>query len=80
MNQYLVSAAVFKLNKGVSDYDESGLGVVAPIRLPLNSKRLTANHLRRLAAGLEVPTGASADELRQMISWQGGVECAGYLD
>ena len=37
------------------------------IRLPLNSKRLTANHLRRLAAQLDVPTGASADELRQMI-------------
>ena len=45
----------------------SGLGAVAPIRLPLNSKRLTVGHLRRLASALEVPTGASADEIRQMI-------------
>ena len=46
---------------------EGGLGVTAPIRLPLNSKRLTANHLRRLAAELEIATSASTDELRQMI-------------
>ena len=38
-----------------------------PIRLPLNSRRLTVNHLRRLASELEVPTSTSADELCQMI-------------
>ena len=37
------------------------------MRMPLNSKRLKAGHLRRLAAALGVPTAASADELRQMI-------------
>ena len=36
-------------------------------RLPLNSKRLTASQLKRLAAALEVPTTAAADEVRQMI-------------
>ena len=45
----------------------SGLGLLEPIRLPLNSRRLTTNHLRCLAAELELPTEASADELRQMI-------------
>ena len=37
------------------------------MRMPLNSRRLTAGHLRRLAAALDVPTGASTDELRQVI-------------
>ena len=37
------------------------------MRLPLNSRRLKAEQLRRLAAVLDVPTTASADELRQMI-------------
>ena len=46
---------------------ESRLGSAASIRLPLNSKRLTTNHLRRLASELEVPTTASPDEIRQMI-------------
>ena len=45
---------------------ESGPGLAA-MRLPLNSRRLTASHLRRLAAELEVPTGASTNEIRQMI-------------
>ena len=46
---------------------ESGAGLMTPIRLPLNSKRLTVSHLRRLASEVGVPTAASADELRQMI-------------
>ena len=45
---------------------ESRLGMAA-IRLPLNSRRLTVNHLRYLAAELEVPTSASTDKIRQMI-------------
>ena len=40
---------------------------MAAIRLPLNSRRLTASHLRCLAAELEVPTGASTNEICQMI-------------
>ncbi len=37
------------------------------LRVPLNSKRLTAGHLRRLAEALQLPTTTSADELCQMI-------------
>ena len=48
--------------------EERGRREHAPsMRMPLNSKRLKAGHLRRLAAALGVPTAASADELRQMI-------------
>ena len=36
--------------------------------LPLNSKRLTAALLRQLAAALDVPNSASAEDLRQLIS------------
>ena len=46
---------------------ESGVRATALIRLPLNSKRLTVNHLRQLASEVSVPTGVSSDELRQMI-------------
>ena len=35
--------------------------------LPLNSKRLTGVLLKQLARGLEIPTGSSGDELRQLI-------------
>ena len=79
MSQYLVSTAVFVLYTGMSDDGESGLGAVTPIRLPLNSKRLTAHHLWHLAAELEVPTGASADELRQMIDGKLS-EAGSYLE
>ena len=37
------------------------------VQLPLNSKRLTTNYLRRLATEVGVPTTASGDELWQMI-------------
>ena len=36
--------------------------------VPLNSKRLTAAYLRRLAGALEIPTSASSEELRQLIA------------
>ena len=36
-------------------------------RYPLNSRRLTACHLRALAKALELPTTGSADQLRQCI-------------
>ena len=42
--------------------------MAAPDRpLPLNSKRLLAAHVRQLARTLELPTTASANEIRQMI-------------
>jgi len=35
--------------------------------LPLNSKLLTSTYLRRIAEALELPTGGSPEETRQMI-------------
>ena len=35
--------------------------------LPLNSRRLTATYLKRIAQSLELPTAGSADETRQLI-------------
>ena len=35
--------------------------------IPLNSKRLTAEYLKRLARALDVPTTAAGDEIRQMV-------------
>ena len=35
--------------------------------LSLNSNKLTGALLKQLATGLEIPTGASGDELRQLI-------------
>lgn len=36
--------------------------------LPLNSKRLTKKLMKQLAVALEVPTSATPDDLRQLIS------------
>ena len=44
--------------------------------LPLNSKRLTAAHLRRIAATLELPTTGATKQLRQVI--KGKLETEGY--
>ena len=41
--------------------------MVIPVHLPLKPKRLTVCHLRWLTSEVGVPTGASADELRQII-------------
>ena len=38
-----------------------------PIRLPLNSRHLTAAQIKRLGRALELPTSASVEEVRQMI-------------
>ena len=35
--------------------------------LPLNSRRLTAVHLRHIAGAMELPSTGSADEVRQLI-------------
>ena len=39
----------------------------AQLPIPLNSKRLSAAHLKRLATAMELPTEAVGDEVRQMI-------------
>ena len=39
----------------------------AQLLILLNSKRLSATHLRRLATAMELPTEAVGDEVRQMI-------------
>ncbi len=39
----------------------------APLPLPLNSRRLSSAHLKRLANTMGVPTTATGDEVRQMI-------------
>ncbi len=36
-------------------------------QLPLNSRRLTASHMRQIAEALELPTKASPEELHQLI-------------
>ena len=36
-------------------------------RVPLNSRRLTAVHLRQVGRALDLPTSGSADEVRQLI-------------
>ena len=38
-----------------------------PVRLPLNSRRLTAAQIKRLGRALDLPTSASVEEVRQMI-------------
>ena len=45
-------------------------------RVPLNSRRLTAVHLRQLAEALELPAVGSADEIRQVI--EGKLQSSGY--
>ena len=44
--------------------------------LPLNSKRLTAAHLRQIASALELPTKGAADQLRQVV--EGRLQTDGY--
>ena len=44
----------------------------ARLPIPLNSKRLTAAHLKRLAMALDIPTTAAGDEVRQMVEGKFG--------
>ena len=52
-----------------SDGEESRGRPVIPSGkvVPLNSRRLTATHLKRVAEALKLPTTGSADQLRQLI-------------
>ena len=40
---------------------------VMQLPIPLNSRRLSTIHLKRLATAIDVPTSANGDEVRQMI-------------
>ena len=53
----------------MSEESDSDVGRVAPSGklLPLNSRRLTAAHLRYIAGAMELPHTGSADEVRQLI-------------
>ena len=46
----------------------SGQGLMASTRLPLNSRRMTVDHLCWLVSEFDVPTSASSNELCQMIN------------
>lgn len=46
---------------------EEAVGLPHGRLYPLNSKRLTAAHLRQLAEALKLPTMGAVDEIRQMI-------------
>ena len=53
----------------MSEHEEDEAGSRAIPRgqyLPLNSKRLTAAHLRQIASALDLPTTGAADQLRQV--------------
>ena len=46
--------------------------------VPLNSKRLTAVHLRRVAEALELPMTGATDQLRQLI--EGNLESERHIE
>ena len=60
----------------MSDDSDSDVGRVSPSGklLPLNSRRLTAAHLRHIAGAMGVPSTGSADEVRQLIEGKLGDE------
>ena len=60
----------------MSDDSHSGDGRVALAGklLPLNSRRLTAAHLRHIAGAMGLPSTGSADEVRQLIEGKLGDE------
>ena len=45
-------------------------------RLPLNSRRLTAAHLKQIATAMELPVTGSTDQLRQLI--EGKLQTEGH--
>ena len=52
---------------GSESDDPHGPELPRGLRLPLNSKRLTAVHLRAIAKAMDLPTTGSADQVRQGI-------------
>ena len=55
------------LNGSTHVSSDESLELRRTVRLPLNSRRLTASQLKRVGAALELPTAASTDEVRQII-------------
>ena len=59
--------------ESLEDFSE---GQRTRLPVPLNSKRLTAVHLKRLVKALMVPTATASDEIRQMV--EGKLEEQGH--
>ena len=53
--------------EGSREERETGERSRGRLPIPLNSRRLTAGHLKRLARALDVPTTATGDDIRQMV-------------
>ena len=59
--------AELEFGGGESDLSEGEQEALTGQVLPLNSKRLTAHHLRQISEALQLPTSGSADQVRQLI-------------
>ena len=59
--------AELEFGGGESDLSEGEQEVLTGRVLPLNSKRITAHHLRQISGALQLPTSGSADQMRQLI-------------
>ena len=55
------------LNSILSDLEIEEDNILNGPTFPLNSKRLNAAQIRQLAAALDIPIGATADKVRQML-------------
>ena len=55
------------LNSILSDLEIEEDNILNGPTFPLNSKQLNAAQIRQLAAALDIPIGATADEVRQML-------------
>jgi len=59
--------AELEFGGGESDLSEGEQEALTGRVLPLNSKWLTAHHLRQISEALQLPTSGSADQVRQPI-------------
>lgn len=65
----------------MSNHEDKSGSCAAARHLPLNSKRLTAAHLKQIAHSLSLPTTGAADQLCQVIEGKlatDGYETANY--
>ena len=58
---------IFSIATPVLEDDPEDLEIPEGLTLPLNSKRISTARIKRLAAGLDVPTAALTDKVRQML-------------
>ena len=61
------------------NYDPRDPELPRGARLPLNSKRLTAVHLRVIAKAMDLTTTGSADQLRKMIKGKLQTDDGGHV-